>query len=151
MKINKKLIVVDWVKSKRVKGTILNLTLCSDQRKILRGRKVSDCNKELLLQLPREGKINDGDMFRTNQENIFIHVIAKKEKLFQISTCTSIDMLKVSYHLGNRHISMEINDNYVFIKEDYIMRNLLKNLGAEIKLVHKKFFPENGAFLHDKK
>ena len=149
MEINKNLIVVDWLKSKRVKGTILNLTLCSDQRKILRGRKVSDCNTELILQLPREGKINDGDIFRTNQENIFIHVIAKKEKLFQISTNKSIDMLKVTYHLGNRHVAMEINDNYVFIKEDYIMRNLLEKLGAEIKLVHKKFFPENGAFLHD--
>ena len=116
MEINKNLIVVDWLKSKRVKGTILHLTLCSDQRKILRGRKVSDCNTELILQLPREGKINDGDILITNHENIFIHVIAKKEKLFQISTSKSIDMLKVSYHLGNRHIAMEINDNYVFIK-----------------------------------
>ena len=149
MEINKNLIVVDWLKSKRVKGTILHLTLCSDQRKILRGRKVSDCNTELILQLPREGKINDGDIFRTNQDNIFIRVIAKKEKLFQISTCTSIDMLKISYHLGNRHIVMEINDNYVFIKEDYIIRNLLEKFGAEIKTVNKKFFPENGAFLHD--
>ena len=149
MEINRNLIVVDWLKSKRVKGTILHLTLCSDQRKILRGRKVSDCNTELILQLPREGKINDGDIFRTNQENIFIHVIAKKEKLFQISTNKSIDMLKVTYHLGNRHIAMEINDNYVFIKEDYVMRILLEKLGAEIKFVHKKFFPEDGAFLHD--
>ena len=149
MEINKNLIVVDWLKSKRVKGTILYLTLCSDQRKFLRGRKVSDCNTELILQLPREGKINDGDILRTNQENIFIHVIAKKEKLFQISTNKSIDMLKVSYHLGNRHIAMEINDNYVFIKEDYVIRILLEKLGAEIKLVHKKFFPEDGAFLHD--
>ena len=149
MEINKKLIVIDWAKNKNVKGRILNLTLCSEQRKIHRGRKFSDCNKELFLQLPREGIINDGDIFRTNQENIFIHVIAKKEKLFQISTGKSIDMLKVSYHLGNRHIAMEINDNYVFIKEDYVIRILLEKLGAEIKLVHKKFFPENGAFLHD--
>ena len=146
MEINKNLIVVDWLKSKRVKGTILHLTLCSDQRKILRGRKVSDCNTELILQLPREGKINDGDIFRTNQENIFIHVIAKKEKLFKIYTCTSKDMLRVSYHLGNRHVEMEINDNYLFIKEDYVIKNLLEKLGAEIKLVNKKFFPENGAF-----
>ena len=149
MEINKKLIVIDWAKNKNVKGRILNLTLCSEQRKIHRGRKFSDCNKELFLQLPREGIINDGDIFRTNQENIFIHVIAKKEKLFQISTGKSIDMLKVSYHLGNRHIAMEINDNYVFIKEDYVIRILLEKLGAEIKLVHKKFFPEDGAFLHD--
>ena len=54
MEINKNLIVIDWVKSKDVRGRILNLTLCSEQRKILRGRKFSDCNKELFLQLPRD-------------------------------------------------------------------------------------------------
>ena len=149
MEIHKNLIVVDWIKTKRVKGTILYLTLSSEQRKILRGRKVSDCNRELILQLPREGEINDGDILRTNQENIFIHVIAKIEKLFQICTFTKFDMIKVSYHLGNRHVEMEISDNYLFIREDSVLKNLLENLGAEIKLVNKKFFPEDGAFLHD--
>jgi len=149
MEINKNLIVTDWVKSKKIKGTILNLTLCSDQRKILRGRKLSDCNKELLLQLPREGIINDGDILRTNQENIFICVKAKIESLFQIQTSSKLNMLKLTYHLGNRHIGMEINDNYLFVKEDHIIKNLLENFDAEIKLVKKKFFPEIGAFYHD--
>ena len=149
MEINKNLIVVDWLKSKRVKGTILHLTLCSDQRKILRGRKFSDCNKELFLQLPRERIINDGDIFITNQENIFICVKARIENLFQIHTSSKLNMLKLTYHLGNRHVRMEINDNYLFVKEDHVIKNLLESFDAEIKLVNKKFFPENGAFLHD--
>ncbi len=149
MEINKNLIVVDWLKSKRVKGTILYLTLCSDQRKILRGRKVSDCNTELILQLPREGKINDGDIFRTNQENIFICVKARIENLFQIYISSKLNMLKLTYHLGNRHVRMEINDNYLFVKEDHVIKNLLESFDAEIKLVNKKFFPEIGAFYHD--
>ena len=149
MEINKNLIVVDWLKSKRVKGTILHLTLCSDQRRILRGRKVSDCNTELILQLPREGKINDGDIFRTNQENIFICVKARIENLFQIYISSKLNMLKLTYHLGNRHVRMEINDNYLFVKEDHVIKNLLESFDAEIKLVNKKFFPEIGAFYHD--
>ena len=149
MEINKNLIVVDWLKSKRVKGTILHLTLCSDQRKILRGRKLSDCNTELILQLPREGKINDGDIFRTNQENIFICVKARIENLFQIYISSKLNMLKLTYHLGNRHVRMEINDNYLFVKEDHVIKNLLESFDAEIKLVNKKFFPEIGAFYHD--
>ena len=149
MEIYESLIIVDWAKSKIVKGKILYLTLCSDQRKILRGKKVSDCNKELLLQLPRKGKINDGDILITNQENIFISVKAKVEKLFQICISSKLDMVKVAYHLGNRHIEIEINDNYLFVKEDYLIKNLLEKLGAEIKLVNKKFFPENGAFIHE--
>ena len=149
MEINKKLIVIDWVKNKNVKGRILNLTLCSEQRKILRGRKFSDCNKELFLQLPREGIIKDGDIFRTNQENIFICVKARIENLFQIYTSSKLNMLKLTYHLGNRHVRMEINDNYLFVKEDHVIKNLLENFDAEIKLVNKKFFPEIGAFYHD--
>ena len=149
MEINKKLIVIDWVKNKNVKGRILNLTLCSEQRKIHRGRKFSDCNKELFLQLPREGIINDGDIFRTNQENIFICVKARIENLFQIHTSSKLNMLKLTYHLGNRHIRMEINDNYLFVKEDHVIKNLLESFDAEIKLVNKKFFPEIGAFNHD--
>ena len=149
MEINKKLIVIDWVKNKNVKGRILNLTLCSEQRKILRGRKFSDCNKELILQLPREGIINDGDIFRTNQENIFICVKARIENLFQIYTSSKLNMLKLTYHLGNRHVRMEINDNYLFVKEDHVIKNLLESFDAEIKLVNKKFFPEIGAFYHD--
>ena len=149
MEINKKLIVIDWVKNKNVKGRMLNLTLCSEQRKILRGRKFSDCNKELFLQLPREGIIKDGDIFRTNQENIFICVKARIENLFQIDTSSKLNMLKLTYHLGNRHIRMEINDNYLFVKEDHVIKNLLESFDAEIKLVNKKFFPEIGAFYHD--
>ena len=149
MEINKNLIVIDWVKSKDVRGRILNLTLCSEQRKILRGRKFSDCNKELFLQLPREGIIKDGDIFRTNQENIFICVKARIENLFQIHTSSKLNMLKLTYHLGNRHVRMEINDNYLFVKEDHVIKNLLESFDAEIKLVNKKFFPEIGAFYHD--
>ena len=149
MEINKKLIVIDWVKNKNVKGRMLNLTLCSEQRKILRGRKFSDCNKELFLQLPREGIIKDGDIFRTNQENIFICVKARIENLFQIYISSKLNMLKLTYHLGNRHVRMEINDNYLFVKEDHVIKNLLESFDAEIKLVNKKFFPEIGAFYHD--
>ena len=149
MEINKKLIVIDWVKNKNVKGRMLNLTLCSEQRKILRGRKFSDCNKELFLQLPRERIINDGDIFRTNQENIFICVKARIENLFQIYISSKLNMLKLTYHLGNRHVRMEINDNYLFVKEDHVIKNLLESFDAEIKLVNKKFFPEIGAFYHD--
>ena len=44
---------------------------------------------------------------------------------------------------------MEINDNYLFVKEDHVIKNLLESFDAEIKLVNKKFFPEIGAFYHD--
>ena len=56
MKINKQIVVTDWVNEKPLLGLFLKLTLSSDQRRILRGKRITDCNQEIILQLPREGK-----------------------------------------------------------------------------------------------
>ena len=61
MRMNKQILVTDWIKDKPILGSILKLTLSSDERTILRGKRLTDCDQEIILQLPREGKLNDGD------------------------------------------------------------------------------------------
>ena len=60
MRMNKQIVVTDWIKEKPKLGSILKLTLSSDERRILRGKRLTDCDQEIILQLPREGKLNDG-------------------------------------------------------------------------------------------
>ena len=62
MRINKQIVVTDWIKENPRLGSFLKLTLCSDERRILRGKRITDCDQEIILQLPREGKLNDGDI-----------------------------------------------------------------------------------------
>ena len=61
MKNKNEIVVTDWIKQNYIDGNFLKLTLTSDQRRVFRGKRKSDCNQELQLQLPREGKLNDGD------------------------------------------------------------------------------------------
>ena len=151
MSINKEIIVTDWIKQKSQEGNFLKLTLSSDQRRVFRGKRKSDCNQELQLQLPREGKLNDGDILLTNQKKLFVQIIAQKENLIKITAKTNIELIKVAYHLGNRHVEIEINENILFTKSDYIIEELLKNFDVVFSKVEKKFFPEIGAFHHEKK
>ena len=62
MSINKQIVVIDWIKKNPRLGTFLKLTLSSDERRISRGKRLTDCNQEIILQLPRDGKLNDGDI-----------------------------------------------------------------------------------------
>ena len=151
MSNKKEIVVIDWIKQNYHDGNFLKLTLSSDQRRVFRGKRISDCNQELQLQLPREGKLNDGDILLTNHEMIFVQIIAQKENLIEITAKTNLELIKVAYHLGNRHVEIEINENILFIKSDYIIEELLKNFNVVFLKVEKKFFPELGAFHHEKK
>ena len=149
MRIKNEIVVTDWIKNHPFKGNFLKLTLSSDQRRIFRGKRKSDCNQEIHLQLPREKKLNDGDILMTNHKNLFVEIIAEKENLIEIKTKTNLELTKVAYHLGNRHIEIQINENIILTKSDYIIEELLKNFEVIYMKVEKKFFPEIGAFHHE--
>ena len=149
MSEKKQIVVTDWTNTKRYKGDILKLTLNSSERKILRGKRFSDCNKELHLQLPRYGKIKDGDILKTNNEKLFVEIIAQKENLIIVNSNSKTELIKVAYHLGNRHVEVEINNDVLLTKSDYVIEEMLKNFDVDFSKSVRKFFPETGAFNHE--
>ena len=149
MRMNKQIVVTDWIKEKPKLGLFLKLTLSSDERRILRGKRLTDCDREIILQLPRKGKLNDGDILSTNESNFYIEIIAKKENLIAISSKSKIELIKTAYHLGNRHVEVEIEEDILLTKSDYVIENMLKNFNVDIINTQKKFFPEGGAHSHE--
>ena len=149
MRMNKQIVVTDWIKGKPKLGSFLKLTLSSDERRILRGKRLTDCDQEIILQLPREGKLNDGDILLTNESNFFVEIIAKKENLIKISSNSKIELIKTAYHLGNRHVDVEIEEEILLTKDDYVIENMLKNFNVDIIKTQKKFFPGRGAHSHE--
>lgn len=149
MRINKQIVVTDWTKDKPKVSSTLKLTLSSDERRILRGKRLTDCEQELILQLPRKGKLNDGDILSTNESNLYVEIIAKKEKLIEISSNSKIELVKTAYHLGNRHVEVEIRQEILLTKSDYVIENMLKNFDVDVINTKKKFFPETGAHNHE--
>ena len=149
MRMNKQIVVTDWIKEKPKLGLFLKLTLSSDERRILRGKRLTDCDQEIILQLPRKGKLNDGDILLTNESNFYIEIIAKTEKLIEITSNSKIELIKTAYHLGNRHVEVEIEEEILLTKGDYVIENMLKNFNVDIVNTQKKFFPERGAHSHE--
>jgi len=149
MKINKQIVVTDWIKEKPQQGLFLKLTLSSDERRILRGKRLTDCDKEIILQLPREGKLKDGDILLTNESNFYVEIIAKTENLIEISSNSKIELIKTAYHLGNRHVEVEIKEGILLTKSDYVIKNMLLNFKVDVNNTKKKFFPERGAHSHE--
>ena len=149
MRTNKQIVVTDWIEKKPKLGSFLKLTLSSDERRILRGKRLTDCDQEIILHLPREGKLNDGDILSTNESNFYVEIIAQKENLIEISSNSKIELIKTAYHLGNRHVEVEIAKDILITKSDYVIENMLKNFNVDIVNTQKKFFPERGAHSHE--
>ena len=149
MRMNKQIVVTDWIKEKPRLASFLKLTLSSDERRILRGKRLTDCDQEIILQLPREGKLNDGDILSTNESNFYVEIIAKTENLIEISSNSKIELIKTAYHLGNRHVEVDIEEDILLTKGDYVIENMLKNFNVDIVNTQKKFFPERGAHSHE--
>ena len=149
MRMNKQIVVTDWIKVKPRFGSFLKLTLSSDERRILRGKKLTDCDQEIILQLPREGTLKDGDILSTSESNFYVEIIAKTENLIEISSNSKIELIRTAYHLGNRHVEVEIEEDILLTKGDYVIENMLKNFNVNIVNTEKKFFPERGAHSHD--
>ena len=149
MRMNKQIVVNDWIKEKPQSGSFLKLTLSSDERRILRGKRLTDCDQEIILQLPRKGKLNDGDILSSNESHIYVEIIAKTEDLIEISSNSKIELIKTAYHLGNRHVEVEIEEGILLTKSDYVIKDMLLNFKVNVKNTAKKFFPERGAHSHE--
>ena len=149
MRMSKQIVVTDWIKEKPQFGSFLKLTLSADERRILRGKRLTDCDKEIILQLPRKGELNDGDILSTNESNFYVEIIAKIENLLEISSNSKIELIKTAYHLGNRHVEVEIKEEILLTKSDYVIENMLKKFNVDIVNTKKKFFPERGAHSHE--
>ena len=149
MRMNKQIVVTDWIKEKPKLGLFLKLTLSSDERRILRGKRLTDCNQEIILQLPRKGQLNDGDILSTNESNFYVEIIAKTEDLIEISSNSKIELIKTAYHLGNRHVEIEIYKDVIFTRSDHVIEDMLRNFNVDIVNTQKKFFPERGAHTHE--
>ena len=148
MRMNKQIVVTDWIKEKPRIGSFMKLTLSSEERRILRGKRLTDCDQEVILQLPRKGKLNDGDILSTNDTNFYIEIIAKTEDLIEIRSNSKIELVKTAYHLGNRHVEVENEEDILLTKSDYVIENMLQNFNVDIIDTQKKFFPERGAHNH---
>ena len=65
--------------------------------------------------------------------NFYLEIIAKTENLIEISSKSKIELIKAAYHLGTRHVEVEIEEDILLTKSDYVIENMLLNFKVDIK------------------
>jgi urease accessory protein len=122
-----------------VKG---QLALPFDARQKSRQRAKLVSGEEVALKLPRGEILRGGDLVTASDGRV-IEVVAVPERLLHIE-CE--DLARAAYHLGNRHVPVQIGEGFLRIAEDHVLEEMLRKLGARVSHVEAPFEPEAGAY-----
>jgi urease accessory protein len=98
--------------------------------------------------LPRGTVLRDRDLLTTDTGEDLVLVIAKPEPVLTVVGKTPLDLLKAAYHLGNRHVPLELTPTYLRLSSDPVLRAMLEPLGLKIIEEKAPFQPEIGAYSH---
>jgi urease accessory protein len=124
----------------------LRLALGAEQRTGLRGLRHSSCGRALLLQLPRGAALVPGELLAPAEGEPLVQVEAAPEALLRVRANRSLALLQAAYHLGNRHVAMEIHADELRLLQDSVLAQLLEHRGLAVKSMVAPFYPESGAY-----
>jgi urease accessory protein len=125
-----------------VKGQ-LRLPFESRQKSRLRARLVS--GEEVGLVLPRGEILRGGDLVTASDGRV-IEVLAAPEALLHVQCASATELAKAAYHLGNRHVPVQVGEGFLRLAADHVLEEMLKKLGAKVTHVQAPFEPEAGAY-----
>src|SRR5262245_32269319 len=100
-----------------------------------------------LLDLAKAPSLRAGDGIRL-EDGSLVAVEAVPEPLLEISCADAHKLARVAWHLGNRHLATEIGEHVIHIRDDHVIADMVRGLGAEARLVQRPFNPEGGAYGH---
>lgn len=126
----------------------LTLSLTAEERTRSRHRFETTDGQSILLQLPRGTVLRDGDWLQSELDGAIVQVVAKPEPVLTVTADTSLDLLQAAYHLGNRHVSLEITQSYLRLSPDPVLKEMLKHRGLKVVEEVQPFQPEVGAYGH---
>ena len=112
-----------------------------------RGRlRVQSCDgSEVRIFLDRGEPLQVGECLRT-QCGRHLLVEGAQEALVRAHCDAWATFSRACYHLGNRHVKVQIGDRWLRILPDHVLEHLLQNLGLQLTVEHAVFIPESGAY-----
>ncbi len=101
--------------------------------------------EEVGVVLPRGEILRGGDLVTASDGRV-IEIVSSQEKLFNVEAGKGENLARIAYHLGNRHVPIEVGEHYLRIAEDHVLERMLEGLGAKITRLTAAFEPEAGAY-----
>jgi len=122
------------------------LALTAEERTRSRHRFETDDGQTVFLRLPRGTVLRDGDLLQAETDNSLVRVIAKPELVITVTAATPQLLIRAAYHLGNRHVPVEITATYLRLSPDSVLQTMLQQLGMQVQQAVLPFQPELGAY-----
>ena len=116
-----------------------------DMRKKSRFKAASRCGQELGMMLPRGHILRSGTLL-INDEGDSALVLAADEQVSTVTCNDPIALCKAAYHLGNRHVSLQVGDGWLRYQHDHVLDDMVKGLGLAVSVEMAAFEPEDGAY-----
>ena len=129
----------------RAGGPVDTITLDSTARYRRRVRLESDAGTAFVLDLPSARLLREGDLLVLPDRRT-IEVRAADESLYEVRGDGPVALLRLAWHVGNRHLPTEIRTDHLRIREDAVIAAMLEGLGASVVPVSAGFDPEGGAY-----
>lgn len=112
--------------------------------------EVTDSQGRLLgVFLPRGVVLRGGDVL-VAEDGSLIRVLAAPQSVLRITHCAQhgspFDLMRAAYHLGNRHVPIEIKPDHLKIEPDHVLAEMLRAMHMTVNEVLEAFEPENGAY-----
>lgn len=126
--------------------TSFTLALTASERTKSRHRFKTEDEQTVFLRLPRGTVLRNNDILQSESGSTLVRVIAIPEPVFTITAKTELDLLRAAYHLGNRHVPLEIAATYLRLSPDPVLRTMLERMGMTVEEAVLPFQPEIGAY-----
>jgi len=131
-------------------ASVDSVLLSFDERKRGRLKITTRLGEPAGIQIERGQVLRDGSLL-SNQAGDLLRVEASGEHVSTAYIQDATLFARGCYHLGNRHVSLQIGEGFLRFQTDYVLDDMLRGLG--IKVIHEtaSFEPENGAYSHGQK
>ena len=121
------------------------LTLDFDARHRRRICLTVDQGEDVLLDLPKAVAMADGDGLQL-EDGRWLKVQAAAELIVEVRHKDPNQLMRLAWHLGNRHLPTEIRNQVLRIRPDHVIEDMLRGFGADLVKVQAPFQPEGGAY-----
>ena len=108
------------------------MPLTAEERTVLRGRRTTSCGCPVLLQLPRECSLQPGDLLGDQSGSTVVEVTAAPEALLRVQGSHPLELLQAAYHLGNRHVALELHEQELLLPDDSVLATMLEGRGLTV-------------------
>jgi urease accessory protein len=122
------------------------LPLTAEDRSRSRQPFVTESGREVYIQLKRGTNLRQGDRLQAADGSLVVEILAKPERVMVVTTPHFLDLLEATYHLGNRHVPLEITETHLYLLPDPVLQDLLQQRGLTVTEADHPFQPQAGAY-----